>query len=171
MIDHLALFFFCLDFDMMRMHLDVCVCLYMIAVPSGYGTQKLEDAIKHVTKIKFGRGVNTAKCVKTDAATLNATTYLDLNIKPLSLKSTTHLIDLVVDYEGDIDLNECESLMSQNTYNSLPDPIKPKAPVDQPYYMQLNIRTKENNKHDIIKWYTFQEKVSFLRDSATVHSQ
>ena len=76
-------------------------------------------------------------------------------------------IDILLDWEGEINREVLESLARGGNFDQMPDPFKPKAPIEGlGYYMQVSAREKTPKVWDIVKHYTFDEphKYTFIKD-------
>ena len=97
---------------------------------------------------------------------------LDLNIKELAQATGKHLIDIVLDYEGEIDESAVCALIKDNSYSSLPEPFNEKQPTNLLYHMQVNMHKKQNDKWQIVKWFMFEEKQVFVNiQDKLIHGQ
>ena len=139
----------------------------------GHDASKLEEALQVVDTRKFGRQRQIPKPVVVKADDPTKTDILDLNIKESCLATTTHLFDVVLDFEGVLNMDEITTCMRTNMYTSLPEPLCEKTRVDYGYCMQFNVgHTKENGKCDIVKWYLFDEKVHVNKvESALIYGK
>ena len=71
-------------------------------------------------------------------------------------KKRLQFLEVLIDWEGDLDLKELETLFFQQLYQDLPEPIKPKGAYIVPYTTQLELLEKGNRKWDIIKHIHFR---------------
>ncbi|CAE6965865.1 unnamed protein product, partial [Symbiodinium natans] len=74
-----------------------------------------------------------------------------------SVKKRVQFLDVVLDYEGDLDLKEIETMFLQQRYQDLPAPIKMKGNNVLPYSMQLFILKTGDRKWNIVKHVRFAE--------------
>ena len=71
------------------------------------------------------------------------------------MKQKTQFLDVLLGYEGDIDLKQVETLFLQQRYQDFPEPIRVKGNNVTPYTMQLFIVPKGDRKWDIVKHIRF----------------
>ena len=71
------------------------------------------------------------------------------------MKRKTQFLDVLLGYEGDIDLKQVETLFLQQRYQDFPEPIRVKGNNVTPYTMQLFIVPKGDRKWDIVKHIRF----------------
>ena len=74
-----------------------------------------------------------------------------------SIKKKVQFLDIMLDYEGEIDLKHIETLFLQQRYADLPSPIRVNSRVETPYNMQLFILPADSGKHHIVKHIKFSE--------------
>jgi hypothetical protein len=71
--------------------------------------------------------------------------------------------DVILNYEGEVDLEDIKDKMEKNDYKSLPAPFAPSPDVadGQLYTMSLHITpAPDDNGHNIIKAFTFEKQLS-----------
>ncbi|CAE7615960.1 unnamed protein product [Symbiodinium sp. CCMP2592] len=74
-----------------------------------------------------------------------------------SMNKKVQFLEVLMDYEGDLDLKIIETLFKQQRYSDLPEPIKMKGNNLHPYTMQLFLLPKGANKWDIVKHVRFAD--------------
>ncbi|CAE7356601.1 unnamed protein product, partial [Symbiodinium sp. CCMP2456] len=74
-----------------------------------------------------------------------------------SIKKKVQFLDIMLDYEGEIDFKHIETLFLQQRYADLPSPIRVNSRVETPYNMQLFILPADSGKHHIVKHIKFSE--------------
>ena len=78
----------------------------------------------------------------------------DLPIEPLVTTKVTHLLDFVMEYEGEVDTEMVFGLFKSAAYGSLPPPFRTSQHPSVPFSVQIAIvPSYEPDKLDIIKWY------------------
>ena len=130
---------------------------------AGHQSTKIHAAFAAVEDEKFGPRKPEPRVTIRDHDAAEKIGPLDLNIKELSENSGKHLIDVIPDYAGALDVPAITALMKHNQYASLPDPIKPRRSVDVLYSMGLNLHEKADKTWVIIKWYIFEDKQTFSK--------
>jgi hypothetical protein len=123
-----------------------------------YNSNKIHASLPIIENRKFGiqRSIPIVREVTDEAP--DKVEVLDLNIRDLQSKHFTHLIDVVHDFNGPVDVLAMMELVKASRYKDLPPPFGPNSEFDAPYTMQLNINKQENNKWLIVKWFLFDEK-------------
>lgn len=134
----------------------------------GFDTSRVSAAFAVVQDKKFAPRQSVPRVIEVTAESPNKASLLDLNIKPATQTTATHLFDVVHDVTAELNLAEVRGLMKKNSYSSLPPPLRPSAEIHVPYTMQLNISpVSADGKRVIVKWYMFDEKqhVHKVRDA------
>ena len=87
-----------------------------------------------------------------------ATTFLSLPLKQTDHRATkiSHLVEVIKDYEGELNYEEILAHMKQGNYGQLPEPVKPKKPIVIGYVMDLCFLKTEKGV-DILKHYVFEQ--------------
>ena len=138
----------------------------------GYSSAKIIQAFTMVEGDKFGPRLPKPKRHIMSADFTEKVQVFDLNIKKLTFASGKHLIDTVLDYEGEIDESAVCALIKDNSYSSLPEPFNEKQPTNLLYHMQVNMHKKQNGKWQIVKWFMFEEKQVFVNiQDKLIHGQ
>ena len=127
----------------------------------GYGSARILEAFTKVEGDKFSSRLANPKRHVVSADSVETTKILDLNIKELRHTTGKHLLDIVPNYEGEIDESAVCALMKDNNYSSLPPTFNEKQPINKLYHMQVNMSKQENGKWLVVKWFIFEEKQIF----------
>jgi hypothetical protein len=56
--------------------------------------------------------------------------------------SIKHLVDVLPQYEGEIDMSKVHEIMSRGAYEELPEPLRPKEKTEAAYSMQVVVVKK-----------------------------
>ena len=75
---------------------------------------------------------------------------LDLPLRQ-GLTKGIHLLDIVKNFEGPLDMPLVTPLMKAHAYDQLPAPLCPKQALDVGYHMQVKISKNSDGKLDIVK--------------------
>ena len=127
----------------------------------GYDSTKIIEAFAEIENAKFAPRLAKPKRHDVKSDSPQKIHVLDLNIKELSNTMGKHLLDLIHDYDGPLDVPAICTLLKDNNYESLPAPFKEKQATHQLYQMQVNMHKQRNNKWRIVKWIIFEEKQIF----------
>eukprot|EP00973_Karenia_brevis_P095414 12427215-Karenia_brevis.AAC.1 len=124
---------------------------------------KIRDAFERIeTGAKFAPRQARPRRHHVSTDSPDKVSLLDLNIKETAfLSQGKHLIDIIREYDGPVDVDALCALLKDNKYTSLPEPFKEKQPTNQLYHMQVNLNKEDNGKWLIIKWFIFEEKQIF----------
>ena len=126
----------------------------------GHQPTKLHETFKAVEPRKLCPTLAKPRVLEMRADAPEVVDVPDLNIKYISVTTGKHILDLIPDFDGPVDLPAIRESMLQNQYNLLPVPFKPKHSIDALFNMQVNIHEKDN-KWRIVKWFMFEEKQTF----------
>ena len=81
------------------------------------------------------------------------------------IKKKVQFLDVLMNWEGELDFNKIEELFFQQRYSDLPHPIRMNGQNETPYDMQVFIVSKGENKWDIVKHIKFAEGSKVLRST------
>ena len=108
---------------------------------AGAGSIKINESLTIVDQRKFGNQLPFPRVHEVARDAHERVDVLDLNIREVTATAATHVLDLIVDFEGPIDVPAVVRLMKENQYDNLPSPFGPKEALDvpMPYTLQVSI--------------------------------
>ena len=80
----------------------------------------------------------------------------DLPLRFLGEGKKNQWVDVLIDWEGDIDLDRLEEFFLQQRYSDMPDPIKIKGECKYPYAMQVVILQQDDGKSTVLKHFKLE---------------
>ena len=104
---------------------------------------------------------------------VGATNPLDLPMKQFDSRAAkvVHMVDVIKDYEGDIDKEAVKDLMLQNNLADLPTPLCPKAECVIPFTMDVCIIPAPDGKRDIYKHFVFDSPIKVSLAKELMHGE
>ncbi|CAE7300219.1 unnamed protein product [Symbiodinium natans] len=81
------------------------------------------------------------------------------------IKKKVQFLDVLMNWEGELDFKKIEELFFQQRYSDLPHPIRMNGQNETPYDMQVFIVSKGENKWDIVKHIKFAEGSKVLHST------
>ena len=131
----------------------------------GANSNRIHEAFTHTEHMKI-INLDEPKIVKPLPDAPDITDIDDLNVKPADLTIATHLIDIIRDYEGNLDIADVTAKLKNNEYADLPRPLNQKLDFQIGYHLNVNMKTQANGTHNIVKWFVFTQKqnVAHMKD-------
>ena len=104
---------------------------------------------------------------------VGATNLLDLPMKQFDSRASkvVHMVDVIKDYEGDIDKEAVKDLVLQNNLADLPTPLCPKAECVIPFTMDVCITPAPDGKRDVYKHFVFDSPIKVSLANELVHGE
>ena len=104
---------------------------------------------------------------------VGATNLLDLPMKQFDSRASkvVHMVDVIKDYEGDIDKEAVKDLMLQNNLADLPAPLCPKAECVIPFTMDVCLIPAPDGKLDVYKHFVFDSPIKVSLAKELMHGE
>ena len=123
----------------------------------GANNARIVEAWTNTENSKIFAGTTVQRVVNCSTDKPDCTRPIDLNIKDLESAKGKHLIDIILEYDGQIDVNEVVSRIQSNNYSELPIPFCENSSRE---YFHLQEAPRPINLH-------MCAMVTFLTDLAT----
>ena len=108
---------------------------YQIA---GSSNARIVEAWTNTERSKIFASTNVQRVVNLDESKPDCTRPVDMNLCELQAANGKHLIDVMLEYQGQLDVNDIVAKVQRNKYNELPPPFCSKSEVEAGYVMNIN---------------------------------
>jgi hypothetical protein len=121
----------------------------------GADSARIHEAWNRTDTLKLSQLNVVQKVVHVAEDSSDKTHLMDLNIRNVQANTGKHLIDVILEWEGALDIKDIVTKLQENQYGYLPIPFNQKSIVEVGFTMSVNICKLNENKHRIIKWFIF----------------
>ena len=105
---------------------------------------RVHEAFDAVKDRKIFQSTKVEKVLINEYFPPDQSRIIDLNIRELGTKPVSHVIDVIQEWHGELNIEQVIAALKSNTYNALPEPFSEKSEVAFAYTMNVNIGMSEN---------------------------